>query len=696
MKIEIAEHGRMTESGSSLLRLIQNQSMPLLDLLVREAVQNSLDATNGNSPFVGVDISVGSFRSKELNKHFDEIHRALNNRFTDAQLYKYISVRDSETQGLTGPVRYDDVQNNNFGNLLKLVYEICKPQQNEGAGGSWGLGKTIYFRLGIGLVIYYSRIFQNGKYRSRLAACLVEDETKNDSIIPSRGRVKRGIAWWGESDGKNKTVPLENEREIERILSVFGITPYSGDETGTTVIIPYINTEDLLHEVYAKNDDLEHKPYWTNSVEEYLKVALQRWYAPRYLNTNYPYGAYLKPKVNGKKLKVNSMLPLFRTIRELYIFATYGEPDESFIKEMGAEAVCESINIREVFVPGTSSAGTLAYLKMTDAQLLMTAPDNNKGPYQQITNSIVPMEEGRNTPVIMFTRRPGMIVGYDFDGSWTHRMPRSGENEFIIGLFVANSGNCMKNITDPRTGNALTLEEYIRQGEKADHASWSDRNISGNNPRVISKVQNGVIKKISAKYKEKDISVTEKKNIGLGHALANILLPAVDFGRRSASPPIPGPGPGGSRSGKKSYVTITGKPRFVSGKVVADYEMILKKNAVLNLQIVTDFKKLDAEDWEKDKGVGKRFPLEFISLSVNKIKKLGARRFKDVQDISLSVKNQKYKSDSLGIEFQKSARYGVYSSVLFSVSESFVVCGTAVFESDDPSVKGVFELKENK
>ncbi len=44
MKIEIAEPGRMTQSGSSLLKLIQNNNMPILDLLVRESIQNSLDA----------------------------------------------------------------------------------------------------------------------------------------------------------------------------------------------------------------------------------------------------------------------------------------------------------------------------------------------------------------------------------------------------------------------------------------------------------------------------------------------------------------------------------------------------------------------------------------------------------------------------------------------------------------------------
>jgi len=144
MKIEIAEHGRMTESGSSLLRLIQNQDMPLLDLLVRESVQNSLDAVKKGAPYANVDFHTGSFASRELNKHFEKVDKALDKKFPyEKGPYDFIEIRDTNTNGLTGPVRYDDVKNNEFGNLLKLVYEICKPQQAEGAGGSWGLGKTI-------------------------------------------------------------------------------------------------------------------------------------------------------------------------------------------------------------------------------------------------------------------------------------------------------------------------------------------------------------------------------------------------------------------------------------------------------------------------------------------------------------------------------------------------------------------------
>ncbi len=59
----------------------------------------------------------------------------------------------------------------------KLVLNLGDPQEKAGAGGSWGLGKTVYFRVGIGLVVFYSRIKLGAeKYMSRLIACFVESE----------------------------------------------------------------------------------------------------------------------------------------------------------------------------------------------------------------------------------------------------------------------------------------------------------------------------------------------------------------------------------------------------------------------------------------------------------------------------------------------------------------------------------------
>mgnify|MGYP005775845693 CR=1 FL=1 len=699
MKIEIAEHSRMSESGSSLLRLIQNQDIPLLDLIVRESIQNSLDATNGKNKCVNVDITVGEFRSVELNRYFERIERGLNEKFPLSKgNYSFISFRDSNTVGLTGPVRYDDVRDNVFGNLLKLVYEICKPQQNEGAGGSWGLGKTIYFRLGIGLVLYYSRIFQDGKYQSRLAACLVEDETKDDSLIPHTSGVKRGIAWWGKLDSTHSktTIPLDSEKEIEKILSVFGLELYGPEETGTTVIIPYVDKKLLLAEVYANNESAEQKPYWVNSIEEYIKVAIQKWYAPRLSNALYPYGAYLSVRINGEKVKVSEMLPMFRLIRDLYILSQDGMiEDTSLVKEQNMECKIESIDLRGVL--NSTSAGRLAYGRFSRAQMLMDPPDNQKTPYQQISNIFVNMDGG-NGPIIMFTRKPGMIVGYDYDSTWTHRMPKSTPDEFIIGLFVANSENILKNIVDIRTGMPMSLEEYIRQGEKADHASWTDRNIQGNNPRIISNIQKNIINKIRKQYTEVVTENTERQNIGLGHALANLLLPSEDFGGISTLPARPSDLseniPKSSR-GKKSSLQIIGQPEYQSGKVSVNFELnLVNKVCELVLQIITDFKRYEADLWEKE--IGKRFPVIFSQMKISQISTSGKGRPAQCA-LNLDEKCIRSEDEKLVIEYRASNRFkqNCYISI---IPHNFKgkVRGKITFTVSDPRIRGSLEIKEIK
>ncbi len=695
MKIEIAEHSRMSESGSSLLRLIQNQSIPLLDLLVRESIQNSLDAKKDDASYVDVNLIVGEFQNKALSNNLDKISSALNLRYGD-QKYKYIAVRDSNTEGLTGAVRDRDVVGNNFGNLLKLVYEICKPQTAEGAGGSWGLGKTIYFRLGIGLVFYYSRINERG-YHSRLSACLVEDETKTDAMIPQSSGVKRGIAWWGKRDGRNRTVPCDAISDIHGILDVFGLKPYEGKETGTTIIIPYIDEQALLDEVYARNEAPEQKPFWVSSIPEYFKVAIQRWYAPRLFNTAYPYGPYLSARVDGEKLRVSDMLSTFRCIREMYILSSGAElEDDSLIKTGNVDVQTESIDLRGVL--NTTSAGIFTYAKFSRSQLYMDPPNNEKTPYQQISNISVQMDNG-NGPVIMYTRRPGMIVGYDYDGQWTHRMPHAGQDDYIIGLFVANSANSLKNIIDQRSGQNMSLEEYIRQGEKADHASWSDRNIGGNNPRIISSVQKNIINKIKRQYNEVVRETPEKQNIGLGHALANLLLPSDNFGSAPTPPPNPPvpPVPPKPRPNLKSAFHITGQPKYEANQITVDFEMTLRrKKSQLALQILTDFRHFEADTWESEDELGVAFPMEFTSFKVDTIQEIPKKKSNlHLSDVLINTNTIKAEDDYITVEMLHSSVFGKAGYISVSPHlEKSIVTGSLSFRFTDPGLKGGLDLKE--
>lgn len=389
------------------------------------------------------------------------------------------------------------------------------------------------------------------------------------------------------------------------------------------------------------------------------------------------------------------MLPLFRVMRELYIHTFTDKPEENaMLSQDGIEVKKGEINLRNVFANGETS-GWLTFVKLSTEQLKMLPPENEKSPYHQISNKHVLMDNG-NVPVIMYTRRPGMIVGYDYNGAWTHRMPHTSENEFVIGLFTFNTKNTLK-IPNTNQTKPVTLEEYIRQGEKADHASWADRIVKGRNFHIVQNIQKQVIRKIASNYTEKNIDTAEKKNIGLGHALADILLPSSDFGRIASPPPQkPGGGNGASGSGKKAYFNITGSPAYSSGKVTYNFEMCIKdKSCITELLVVTDFKKLRSDSWESKDEIGKKFPLYLIDFTVSDCRKnIKAAKAEDC-NVVLGEHDSEATCDKFNITRITSENYGVPSAIRIDITENDILLhGTISFRSEDAGLKGIFEFRE--
>ena len=170
IKLAPEDSQSMAQDGYSILRSLQNKSLPMVDLLVRESIQNSLDATitGQDIRYTLVDYTVGDFDSREFSSLFELVGSKINQRCLGKQ--KFLAIGDKNTTGLTGAYDSEDVEVLNDSNFHKLVFGIGKNQDKEGAGGSWGLGKTSYFRVGIGLVVYYTRVFQDGAYEERLIA----------------------------------------------------------------------------------------------------------------------------------------------------------------------------------------------------------------------------------------------------------------------------------------------------------------------------------------------------------------------------------------------------------------------------------------------------------------------------------------------------------------------------------------------
>lgn len=598
MKIEIAEPGRMTQTGSSLLKLIQNNKTPVLDLLVRESVQNSLDARKLTSKFVNVEFLTGKFSCKELSKEFEGISEPLTERF-GYKSYSYIAIRDSETTGLTGEMDYRKVTDNNYGNLLKLVYEICKPQEAEGAGGSWGLGKTVYFRIGIGLVVYYSRIKTGRKYESRLAASLVENEAAYGSIIPSyKNLAKRGIAWWGKSAGINNTVPVTDEDYIREFLEIFGIKPYTGEETGTTIIIPFTDNQKLLDNNridIADDNEFHETPFWYSSVEDYLKIAVQRWYAPRLNNSSYSHGAFLRVSINNEPLTNEAMEPVFRVVQELYNKAKHVKRDY-YLDENNAEVFVGEAKINKYLTD--SNAGNIACTKISKDVLKMTAPFNKPSP--SLYFNCEGNDKNANRPAVFYCRKPGMIVSYEYLSAWTSGIPSTNQNDYIFGIFVLNSDDKFKIDNCPVSG----LEEYVRRSEMADHTSWNDWSESSFNPRIITKIQNNVTKAIGNQYAEEDITHQPHENSELSRLFGDLLLPPDGFGSGANRNPITPKNPKTTASKKKStFSADTDNIIYSDDNMIVPLNLKTSSNkkirkAGFEIQIDSESGKISVAEWE--------------------------------------------------------------------------------------------------
>lgn len=701
MRIEIARHERMAESGSSLLKLMQNNDTPRLDLLVRESIQNSLDAGDKKSEKVRVDFQTGIFQTESISKYFEGISNELNKRFPGGN--SYIAIKDSNTTGLTGPIRYDDVKDNQFGNFLKLVYEISKPQEQSGSGGSWGLGKTVYFRIGIGMVIYYSRVFdkKSNRYESRLAAAFVEDEHSKNTMLPENTATKRGIAWWGQNDPENpdsyQTIPVTDEYKINVFLERFDIKPFGDEETGTTIIIPYVDRNKLLKEIQPAEGEedqvIQNVPYWCKTkIEDYLKVSFQRWYAPRINNRNYN-GQYLEISLNGDKLESSEMAPIFRLIQSLY--NSRPKLEKSFNDK---EIISKEIEIRRVFGRGAVS-GWINYTKVDSMDLQMVPPNNLPSPYYYINK--LSSDAIYNDPIVLYTRKPGMVVSYETTGDWTDNIPKTADGEFIVAIFVANSDNIL-------TQNDISFEEYLRRCERADHMSWEDHTNEGVNPQIISRIKKHVRKKIKEDYTVISKDTEEKENLGLERILGDALLPPAGFtywdSATGGSRGIGGTGGDSAKPATQKRLSLVNRSPHATIKqngallfkndgieIPVQISFGMKDKVCIEMRVDSEMGDIVGNDWENR--IGHPFPIVVKAFIFERAFYGKGKKCKTILE-----KEQIYKDKGnfggVLIEFNKTEEYGICNGFTLNAPnpDYYIIEGRIQCEMNN--VQGRLHLKE--
>lgn len=219
------------------------------ELLVRETAQNSWDARKQSSrrstpmSFRVSDLAVASDVREELKTFFGEASEfGLGRRRPDdptvlRELWKRLSgedpsvlyVRDEGTEGLGGPTNARDaVPGGVVDRYVRFLLNIGQANTDESAGGSYGLGRSVFWRMSTcQTVVVYTRYVEGGAYRSRLIGSSI-----GGSFVRA-GVNYTGRHWW--SDGENGR-PFEGPK-AEEWARRLGFEPYEGDTTGTTVMV---------------------------------------------------------------------------------------------------------------------------------------------------------------------------------------------------------------------------------------------------------------------------------------------------------------------------------------------------------------------------------------------------------------------------------------------------------------------------
>lgn len=683
--------------GSVTLKSLQNDNIPELDLLVREAIQNSSDAALGEAgPSYAVNFQYGSFTPAVFNSFLTDIENSLNIKYPIPSA-DFLEIRDTKTTGLTGCIRKADIKKDDHGNFFKLIYDTGKRQTKSSAGGNWGFGKSVYYRVGIGIVIFYSKIKTETGYDSRLIITLVEDESKKDSngndatILNALEPLSAGKAWWGIRDGED-LLPLQDMDFIKSVLDVFGLKPFKDNETGTSIIIPYLKTDSLLNGIVPADAEIEagikehFSSVWTASIADYLRLSIQKWYAPKIHNRELPNFCdkkWLLVSMNSTPIRKQDMLPLFNLAQELYttsIAKTYGHEYKS---KTFPGIVCLPVNIRGYFDGMTS--GYVSVIKISKQELNGT--QNLLSPYDYIGK--FEADGGLNEPVVMYSRDPGMIIDYAITGPWVKNIaPPESPDDFVFAFYFPITHKTLKQDLPAPEYAGMPLGEYLRDCEASDHMGWNDPVKM----QIVQRIQKNTVNQISGHLKKSEQVNVDATASKLAGRLGRNLLPRVGYGKK----PGGSGGSGGSGGGgtKINNIVLEISSQTIHGNsLVMNYELQLmhgKKDAKVSLMIASEGGWIDPESWKDE--IGTEFPAVFDSVSVDTIKTSVSENTGINQTFGVEVKTLSVEE----ADFTLQALEGVSQCTTLAIHSNVLnpkIAGSFVVKTHDKKYQFAFKLE---
>lgn len=238
-------HGGLAADGMS--RLLGRPELPVGTVLVRELAQNSWDARTGTGPvrFTVRGRTLATAQAEALRAAVfgaaGDVPRGVLDPLRSTLRRNRIEVlvmSDRNTRGLAGPDRAD--QPGSPRDYVDFVLNVGVPRSEEGAGGTYGFGRTIAYHVSRAhtIVLFTRTTDEAGRPVERLIAASLGPEFEHN------GRLHTGRHWWGLRDTRSGApLPLTGP-QATRLAEQIGLGTEEGPGTDIMILDPHLHFDD--------------------------------------------------------------------------------------------------------------------------------------------------------------------------------------------------------------------------------------------------------------------------------------------------------------------------------------------------------------------------------------------------------------------------------------------------------------------
>ena len=273
-------------SGEGATKLL-GQALTPLELLLRETIQNSWDASEGESAQTRFEIRLRFLKANEKTtlKNFlfelppnNSQDRSILEEFLNKDNQLIMEICDFGTRGLGGPLSAAKSFNKNQSiDFVNFVKNIGSHRDQVNGAGTYGFGKSSLFKFSkCNTILIDSLTEYNKKLENRFIGYSLGSE------YSSNGHKFTGRHWWGlkkKINDNNFSLDPVLDLEAQRIASNLGLTIRKTEEDkGTSLIILDPDLDDLK-EIDFTTDKI---PYLRNKLKLRFEEILLWWAWPKF------------------------------------------------------------------------------------------------------------------------------------------------------------------------------------------------------------------------------------------------------------------------------------------------------------------------------------------------------------------------------------------------------------------------------